>query len=104
LVAPRLPGETDGDGRVVRHVTIHNIDPDLRFDGAPVTGFVTGGSMTMEGGDIVWKLDTTPGLPQYASGVPAPLTVSEMVAAGSGLTAGDTDPLITIADLAYVDH
>lgn len=103
LVAPRLPGEANGDGRLVKHVTIYDIDPDLRFNGEPVTGFITGGTMTIVEGDIVWELDTIPGRPQYVA-APAVLLVSEMVAAGAGLTIEDTDPLLVIADLAYVDH
>lgn len=105
LIAPRTPGETDGDGRLVRHVTLFDLDHDLRFEGEPVTGFVTGGTMTISGGDIVWTLDTVPGLPIYTGGTPTPVTFSELetFAAANGITNDEIDPLITLADLAYVD-
>jgi hypothetical protein len=102
LIPPRLPAETDGDGRLVRHVTVVDLAPEIRFGGAPVTGFITSGQMTIEGGDIVWTLRTTPGLPQRTGGAPAPITVGDLVDDFGALTFDDVDPHVTFADLAYV--
>lgn len=105
IMAPRLPGETNGDGRLVRNVTLYDIAADLRFGGSPVTGFVTAGSLTISGGEMTWQLRTAPGRPIYTGGTPSPVTVAEFeaVVSGSGLTIDDVDPLITFADLDYVD-
>lgn len=66
-LAPRLPGETDGDGQVLRHITFTNVDDELEFPHSPgdpeVAGFVTAGTLTVQAGDLVWSLRTTPGLP-----------------------------------------
>jgi hypothetical protein len=105
-ILPRVPGETDGDGCLVRHLTIANIDPDLRFaDGGPATGFVTGGSLTIADGDMTFELNMTPGLPQLSSGAVTPVTVAEVQASGTYgvVTVANIDSQITLGDLDYVD-
>lgn len=98
---PRVPGETDGDGRLVRHVTVHDLDGDLRFQGEPVTGFITGGVMSIEGGDIVWSLDMTPGMPSWTDAAPALATLDDLMAL-AGSTLADINPRLTFADLEHV--
>lgn len=73
-VAPRHYGEADGDGQVLRHVTLTNLDPSIafgyytigdppEFHETPVTGFVTATTLTVAG-DLIWSLTLTPGEPQ----------------------------------------
>lgn len=66
-ILPRLtpaPPGTSRDGHLVRHITIHGIDPDSRLDAAPVlTGFVVSGSLTITGGSITAQVTLSPGIP-----------------------------------------
>lgn len=104
LLAPRVPGESDGDGRLIRNVTVFNLDHGVRLDGKPLSGFVTSGSLTISGGEITWSLTTLPGRPQWTDAAPTPVTVGDVQAAGYGTTSiTQVDPAITIADLDYVD-
>lgn len=103
-IAPRLPGETNGDGRLVRHVTVSRLADEVRIDGSPVVGFVTAGSLVISGGDMEWSLTTAPGLPVWVGGAPVPVTVGDVQSAGYGTTTvPNIDELITLADLDYVD-
>jgi hypothetical protein len=105
VMAPRLPDELDGDGRLVRQLLLYALDDELRFSGEPVNGFVTAGSLTIAQGEMTWTLRTAPGRPQYQAGSGTPVTVGEVQAAGYGTTTvPNVDPLITVADLDYVDY
>lgn len=103
-ICPRQPGETDGDGQVVRHATVYRLPDSKRFsDGQPVTGFVVRGSMRISKGDVVWTLNLTPGLPRYIGTAPTPITVGQVDSASyQAQQLGTIDPRIRIADLAYV--
>lgn len=101
-VAPRVPGEADGDGLVVRHVTVLAMDADARMGGAPMTGFVVAGTLTVTDGDMVIDLECVPGAPQYVGGAPTQVTVGQVDAATyQAHPAGDIDPRIRVSDLAY---
>lgn len=99
-IVPSYPG--DGrDGRVVRHLTIRALPPEVRFDGMPVVGFVVRGSMTIQRGHLEFTLTTAPGMPSPL--LTSPVTVGEVDAASYQATlVSAIDPLITVADLAYV--
>lgn len=111
-IAPRFPGETDGDHSVVRHVVIYGLDGSASVGGAAVAGFVAHWSMSIGrsagaprgvvSGDIEWTLSLTPGEPQWDVD-PTPVTFDEFETAAAGLTFGHVDPRIRLADLAYVD-
>jgi hypothetical protein len=103
-LCPRQPGETDGDGQVLRHVTVYRLaDKDRFADGKPIMGYLTRGVMKIARGDIVFTLNLTPGLPVYTVAVPAPITVGIVDAAAyQAQPLSSIDPLIRIADLAYV--
>lgn len=69
-LAPRVPGETDGDGILLRHITLTNLDPSVDFlagtifaPGEPA-GFLVAGQLTITDGDLIWNLTLTPGEPQ----------------------------------------
>jgi hypothetical protein len=101
-LAPRFPGETDGDGQVLRHITVFGMDADARFGGQPMTGFVASGLLTIADGEMTWTLDCTPGLPQWVGAAPTPATVGQVLAASyAGQPVEDVDPRITIVELAY---
>lgn len=113
-IAPRFPGETDGDGSVVRHVVLYALDGDLYVDDVPVAGFVTRWTMTVgispkasrgrPAGDIEFVLGLTPGEPQWVGGDPTPVTVTEIDAAAYGDTPlHSIDRHVMVGDLAYVD-
>jgi len=104
-IAPRLPAETDGDGRLVRHLTVYGMDPDIRFAGQPVLGFVVSGSLTIVDGELVFTLLTVPGNPTVTGGSATPVLVSEVVGTATGaVLPPNIDPQITVAELAYVDY
>lgn len=106
-LTPRYPGETDGDGHVLRHVTIYRPSPRVRMVDAPgmVRGFITSGRLKLVAGDIEFRLTLTPGLPQRTSTAPTPVTFAEFeaVATAAGLTIDQVDPLISYDDLDYID-
>ena len=109
-LAPRIPGEPDGNGQVLKHLTIYRPAPETRFADAPqlVTGFVASGQLRIAGGDLLYTYTLTPGLPipLDASGVDTtaatPVTVGQ-VDTGSyqAQQLSTIDPLILVADLAY---
>lgn len=107
-LAPRIPGEPDGNGQVLKHLTIYRPAPETRFGDAPqlVTGFVTSGQLRIIGGDLLYTFTLTPGqpLPIDASGngstYAANPTVGDVTGSSyAGQPAGDVDPLILIRDL-----
>lgn len=102
VIAPRLPGETDSDGRLVRHVVIYNLSPEFRFSGEPMVGFIVAGAMVIQGGEISFELRMIPGLPVETT-ASTPVTFAEFEALVAGLDNTDIDPNLTYADLAYVD-
>lgn len=103
-LAPHYPGNVmGGDGRLVRHLTVWRLAPEIRPGASSVaSGYIVAGQIVVEHGEIRVEVTLTPGEPVY-SGV-TDLTVADLIAAGTGLTVGATDPGIAIADLAYVDH
>lgn len=103
LIASRVPGEVDGDGRLVRQVTIYDLDPRIRFDAAPISAFITGGTLTIAGGELTWKLATTPGRPEWTDAPPAALTVAGFADVADELAYTDIDPHLTWADLDYAE-
>jgi hypothetical protein len=107
-LAPRAPGEVDGDGLVLRHLTIHRVDADARPAdqvGLP-SGFIASGRVEVNDGDIVYTLALTPGLPDNTAGAAAatPVTVAD---ADTGLYQGalcsTIDPVVLVDDLALCD-
>lgn len=104
MVAPRKPGEPDSDGRLVRHITIYNLAPEVRFAAQPVLGFVVGGTLTIRDGEMVFNLATIPGAPIYTGGSVTPVTVGDVTTGFPTVHIEAVDPLILLADLAYVDH
>lgn len=103
-LAPRFPGETDGDGQALRHLTIYRPAAASRAGADLVSGFVTAGELQVVDGDLYWTFTLTPGLPQWVGATPTPVTVGDVAAAGYGTTtAPDIDPLIRVADLALID-
>lgn len=104
-LAPRLPGETDGDNRLVRHVTLYGVEPDSRLSTTPVQGFVVGGELRIEDGDMVWELRTSPGAPLWSAGAPTPITVGELYGASWSTTlTPSVDPNVRVADLDLTDY
>lgn len=103
-IAPRFPGETDGDGLVLRHVTLYALASEARFgNGDPMTGFVAAGQLAIADGELTWTLECTPGLPQWSGAAPTPVTVGQVDAASYQAQPIELiDPRIRIADLAYV--
>lgn len=63
ILAPRWPGEPDGDGFLLRHITITNLDPSIRFGTDTVEGFLRAGTLTVRDGKLLWSLTLTPGAP-----------------------------------------
>lgn len=110
-LAPRIPGEPDGNGQILKHLTIYRPADSMRFADAPglVTGFVTQGQLRIIGGDLVYGFTLTPGLPIALDGgnddttTATPVTVAQVDAATyQGQPVADIDPLIRVSDLAYV--
>ena len=102
VIAPHVPGETGGDGRLVRQITVYGLGRDLRFGGDPATGFITGGTMTISDGEIAWDLAMTPGRPQWTDFLPAPITVGQFDAA-FGTSLVSALGRAQIGDLSYVN-
>lgn len=111
-LAPRLPGETDGDGHVLKHLTIYRpaaaARPPVDQPGL-VVGFVVSGQLRIVRGDILYTFRLTPGLPipmdaSYVDTTLAPsVTIAQVNAAAYGNTLiANLDPLIRIADLDNV--
>lgn len=109
LLAPRAPGEVNGDGLVVRHLTVTRVALDARPTDNPVlpSGFIARGQLDVKGGDLVYTLALAPGVPNplLTTTAATPVTVGEVNAAayGNTLTAA-VDALIRIADLDYIDN
>jgi hypothetical protein len=110
-LAPRVPGEPDGNGQILKHLTIYRPADSMRFADAPglVTGFVTQGQLRIMGGDLVYGFTLTPGLPialdagNDDTATATPVTVAQVDAATyQGQPVADIDPLIRVSDLAYV--
>lgn len=103
-IAPRLPGETDGDGRLVRHLTIFDVKNELRLENTPTSGFISSGNMEISDGEMTWILTLTPGRPISTASSPTPVTVGEVQSGSYGTNlAINTDPDIRVGDLAFVD-
>lgn len=107
-ITPSYPG--DGrDGRLVRHLTVHSLPEAVRLPDAQQGGFITAGELTIDQGQLVLKVSTTPGEPTYLDGggveTATPMTVGEFLAspATDGLVLPDVEPTITLADLDLVD-
>lgn len=61
-LVPHYPG--DGDGRLIRHLTVTNLPPHARLTAdATVRGFITKGTVAISGGKLTHTLTTTPGNP-----------------------------------------
>lgn len=110
-LAPRIPGETDGTGHVLKHLTIYRPADAVRYADQPglVTGFVTQGQLRVLRGDLVFTLTLTPGLPVALTSAGAetdratPVTVAQVEAATyAAQPAADIDPRIRVSDLAHV--
>lgn len=110
-LAPRIPGEADGDGHVLKHLTVYRVDPHARFNDAPapVTGFVVSGNVTVANGEVSYTLTLTPGLPIPMTGayvqtdLATPVTVAQVDGGTYQAQLCNTiDPLIRVVDLAYV--
>lgn len=106
ILLPAYLDDPTRDGRIVRHLTIHSIAPDVVADTtrSTVDGFIVSGELTIDGGDMTFTVTTTPGKPYPLNTAATPITVGEFVAAGhSGLATPNVHPNITVGDLVDVD-
>lgn len=106
ILAPAYMDKGGGDKRIVRHLTIHSIDPEVRPDPdrSTASGFIVAGQLVISGGELTFNVTTQPGQPVSGGAAPAPITVGEFTgAAYSALLVPNVHPNITIADLASVD-
>lgn len=110
-LAPRIPGETDGNGHVLKHMTIYRPAPQARPVDAPglIAGFVVSGQLRVVNGDVLYTFTLTPGLPipmtagYVDTTAPTPVTVAQVDGGAYQAQLCNTlDPLIRVADLAYV--
>jgi len=101
-LTPHYPGE-NGDGKLVRHVTLFNVDPDVRPDLTRMPeGYVVGWRWFIAEGELDVTVMTTPGR-RFGAGVTR-ITVGEVDAATwHAIPAGNIDRNILVSDLTYVD-
>lgn len=103
-----IPAYLDGerDGRLIRHLTVYGIDPEVRLeaDTSTIDGFVVAWRIELSGGQLTYVITTTPGRPNPAPAGPV-LTLGEFTAGDytAGLLARQIDPTITLADLDLID-
>lgn len=98
--------DSERDGEITRHVTVHSLPPEVRSDPTRSTasGFIVGGEVLIADGQLDIRLTTTPGDPIVAGAYPDPITVGEFNAAAySLLLVPNVHPNITVGDLASVD-
>lgn len=103
-IVPQHPG--DGDGRVLRHVTVWGLDDSLYDPKSAPGGFIVAGELSIEQGRLRYSLSTTPGEPTYASTAPVPITLGEFIAKPFALTYHnpDIDPTIRVGDLDKIGN
>lgn len=100
MLTPGYPGELESDGVLLRHLTVYN-RPD-RVAALSLDGWIVAGRMTIADGELTYEVTTQPGQPTYS--VATRITVGDVLAASwHAHPAGDIDPNISVADLAYVD-
>lgn len=102
-IAPRAPGETNGDSHVLRHLTIYRPASSVRVAAGLLGGFVAKGQLEVKGGEVTFTVNLTPGATQWVGATPAPITVAQVDAATYQAQPCNTlDPLIRVADLVSV--
>lgn len=105
VLMPAYLDDATRDGRLVRHLTIHSVDPEVRPDvtRSVIEGFIVAGEMNIAGGDLTFTVTTTPGQPTPVTAA-TPITVGEFKAAAySALPVPAVHPNITVDDVTSVD-
>lgn len=106
-LTPRYPGETGGDGQVLRHFVVYNASARSRPVDQPsmIAGFAVAGRLRVTGGDIEVTLTLTPGMPVRIGAAPTPVTVGDAQTSNWGLvTVGNIDDRLVVGDLDLIDY
>lgn len=100
ILIPRMPG--DGDGTILRHLTLHNLPEEAQIAGDTITGFMTSGSLEIAGGKLTYKVTTTPGTPIVQSSTGS-ITCAQLKASAFGTrTCAQVDPTLTVLDTRLI--
>lgn len=100
MLVPRAPG--DGDGTVLRHLTLHNLPAEAQLAGEWITGFMSSGSLEIAGGKLTYKVTTTPGTPMVKVGTGSITLAQLRASAFGGHTLATVDRSLTVLDTRLI--